>query len=414
MPFTRKFIRDEGLNFEEGHADVPLCGPARVSLLTGMSITSHEVDVNATWSKFIASPLDLNSRTIATFLSAAGVACGHFGKYINGHAVESIDVPPGWKRWVEVMGDGKEDSRVNEDGEQYDLVEGVNASTYAAQKCAEFISDPENALTGWFAHYCPTSPHRPYTPSEHYAGMYDGQRRDVPSTNEANEGKPGWMKKLDPATGHQSEFEGKKEELRELDQEGIKHIYETLEATGQLENTVIIFTSDNGYHHAEHRLMRKDRPYWESAQVPFFIRGPGVPIGTTTDLVSHVDLFPTTLELMGVDVPSQADGRSLVPLLTPIPPDWRKRLLVTGSSTVGPNPGGANEPSGRWWLLREGVKAFILRESGFRELYWMLSDPYQMYNKAGTADQAMVDRMEEYVRAMKVSSGDARRALEVG
>ena len=411
MPFTRKFIRDIGINFEEGHADVPLCGPARVSLLTGLSVNTHGVDVNATWDKFLASPLGLNHRTIATLLQTAGYATGHFGKYINGHS-RDITVPPGWNRWVETIGDGKEEPWVNEDGAVL-MLEG-SPSIYAAKACAEFIGMASGQ--NWFAQYCPTIPHRPYTPSPDYEHMYDGDRREVPSTNEDNTGgKPHWMRQLPAATGHQSEFEGKKEELRELDQRGIKEIYQTLEATGQLENTVIFFVSDNGYHHAEHRLMRKDRPYWESAQVPFFVKGPGVVSGgLSQSFVNHLDLFPTTLELAGVEAPEH-DGRSLVPLFSSgMSRNWRKRMLVSGSAASGPepNPGGAREPSGQWWLLREGQRAFILRENGHRELYWMESDPYQMRSKAETADQAMVQQMEDYVVAIRSASGDERRRLE--
>jgi N-acetylglucosamine-6-sulfatase len=413
MPFTRKYIRDVGINFEEGHADIPLCGPARVSLLTGMSVNTHQVNVNATWDMFLASPLDLNNRTIATFLKAAEYNTGHFGKYINGHAKDQ-SVPPSWDRWVETIGDGKEEPWVNLDGEILAL--DANPSIFAAQECAAFIS--QLAGQNWFAHYCPTIPHRPYDPSTDYEHYYDGDRRDVPSTNEDNTGgKPNWMRQLPAITGHQSEFEGKKEELRDLDQKAIKHIYQTLEQTGQLENTVIIYVSDNGYHHAEHRLMRKDRPYWESVQVPFFVKGPThMPGGITPPaFVNHTDLFPTTLELVGVEIPPQADGRYLVPFLTPGASfTWRQRMLASGSAASGPepNPGGAKEPSGNWWLLREGVRALILRENGHRELYWMESDPYQMRSKAESADQAMVQRMVHYAVAIRNASGDERRRLE--
>jgi N-acetylglucosamine-6-sulfatase len=411
MPFTRRFIRDAGLNFGEGHADIPLCGPARVSLLTGMSVNTHKVNVNATWNRFLASPLNRNNRTIAKYLYDSGYVTGHFGKYINGHA-QDIEVPPGWSRWVETVGDGQDEPWVNIDGEVVNLEE--NPSIYAAEQCSDFIN--QNNGRQWFAHYCPTIPHRPYTPEPEYEHTYDADRRDVPSTNEDNTGgKPGWMRRLDPVTGHQSEFEGKKEELRGLDQKAIKLIVETLEATGQLENTVIFFVSDNGYLHAEHRLMRKDRPYWESVQVPFFVKGPSHMAGgiTSPAFVNHLDLFPTTLELAGLSVHPQADGRSLMPFLrTDSSLTWRKRMLATGSSTVGPNPGGAKEPSGHWWLLREGPKALILRENGFRELYWMEADPYQLSSKADQADQAMVNRMVDYVVAIRNASGDERRRLE--
>ena len=99
------------------------------------------------------------------------------------------------------------------------------------------------------------------------------------SINEADmSDKPTWMRNLPLAdtAAVQAEYEGKLEELADLDSKGMVPILTALEATGQLANTVIFFISDNGYLHAEHRPRKKDRPYWESSQVPFFVKGPGV------------------------------------------------------------------------------------------------------------------------------------------
>ena len=168
------------------------------------------------------------------------------------------------------------------------------------------------------------------------------------------------------AAAVQAEYEGKLEELADLDSKGMVPILAALEETGQLANTLIFFTSDNGYLHAEHRLRKKDRPYWESSQVPFFVKGPGVKgpdpvrIGRAISnvLVNHTDLMPTTCAIAGVTPPSnQVDGRSMLPYLGANSfSGWRNRMLITSSNDVGPqqNPGGSNEPSGRWWLLREG------------------------------------------------------------
>jgi arylsulfatase A-like enzyme len=215
----------------------------------------------------------------------------------------------------------------------------------------------------------------------------------------------------------QHEYEGKLEELADLDSKGISPILAALEATGQLANTVIFFTSDNGYLHGEHRERHKDLPYWESSEVPFFVKGPGVRSGVRrTALVNHTDLMPTTCAIAGVPLSSlEVDGRSM---LTHLGADsfsgWRNRMLVSGSDDVGPqlNPGGSNDPSGRWWLLREGEKAFIFRENGAKELYWLGSDPYQERSKARTADPALIERLTNTVRDMRAASGATRRQLE--
>jgi N-acetylglucosamine-6-sulfatase len=244
--------------------------------------------------------------------------------------------------------------------------------------------------------------------------------RSVPSINEADmSDKPTWMRNLPLAdtAAIQQEYEGKLEELADLDSKGMRPILEALEATGQLANTVIFFTSDNGYLHGEHRLRKKDRPYWESSEVPFFVKGPGVRSATTRNtLVNHTDLMPTTCQIAGVPLASLGvDGRSMVPYLGAGSfSGWRKRMLITGSNDVGPqqNPGGSNEPSGRWWLLREGQQVFILRENGTKELYSMGTDPYQERSKTRTADPALIARFTTSVKDMRVASGEKRRQLE--
>jgi arylsulfatase A-like enzyme len=402
-----------------------------VSLLTGLSVTTHHCDTNGTWPKFRDSPLQLQQRTVARYVKGAGYATGHFGKYVNGHANDGT-VPPYWDRWCETKGDGSDSggnattpNQGNVDGTWMDLPDGVLPSLWAASRCADFIR--ERISSPWFAQYCPTIPHSPYTPTSDSEHLHDGARRRVPSVNEADmSDKPQWMRELPlvnlDATQH--EYEGKMEELADLDSKGISPILAALAETGQLANTVIFFTSDNGYLHGEHRERKKDLPYWESSEVPFFVKGPGVRDKvpstqrvTRTALVNHTDLMPTTCEIAGVPLSSlDVDGRSMLPYLNADGFfNWRKRMLVSGSDDVGPqlNPGGSNDPSGRWWLLREGEKAFILRENGAKELYWMGSDPYQERSKARTADPALIERLTTTVRAIREASAEDRRRLEV-
>jgi arylsulfatase A-like enzyme len=424
MPVTTQNIRDLGIDFTLGSADIPLCGPARVSLLTGLSVTTHKCDTNeTTWSKFLSSPLVLQERTVARYVKSAGYATGHFGKYVNGYASDGR-VPPHWDRWGATRGDASDaggnvttPNQVNEDGTWVDLT-GVSTSVWAAERCAEFVRERVNSP--WFAHYCPSIPHAPYFPSPDSEHLYDGARRSVPSVNEADmSDKPTWMRNLPLAdtAAIQQEYEGKLEELADLDSKGIRPILAALEDTGQLANTVIFFTSDNGYLHGEHRLRKKDRPYWESSEVPFFVKGPGVRSATTLNtLVNHTDLMPTTCQIAGVPLASlQVDGRSMLPYLgTGSFSGWRKRMLITSSNDVGPqlNPGGSNEPSGRWWLLREGNLVFILRENGTKELYTMGTDPYQERSTHRTADPALIERLLTKVKEMRVASGEKRRQLE--
>src|SRR5215218_3531530 len=422
MPVTRQKIRDLGIDFTLGSADIPLCGPARVSLLTGLSVTTHKCDTNLTWQQFLGSPLgDLQERTVARYLKGEGYVTGHFGKFVNGHGVGGTPSTY-WDRWCATEGSGSEaltGNQANVDGTVIDLPDGLPTSVWAAERCADFMRARQDSA--WFAQYCPTIPHFPYTPTSDSEHLYDGARRRVSSVNEADmSDKPQWMRDLPLVNldSTQAEYEGKLEELADLDSKGISPILAALEATGQLANTMIFFTSDNGYLHGEHRERKKDLPYWESSEVPFLVKGPGVRSGTTRNaLVNHTDLMPTTCEIAGVPFSSlEVDGRSMLANLgADTFSGWRKRMLVSGSDDVGPqfNPGGSNDPSGRWWLLREGEKEFILRENGAKELYWRGSDPYQERSKARTADPALIERLTNSVKDMRAASGATRRQLEV-
>jgi len=425
MAVTREKIREVGIDFTLGSTDIPLCGPARVSLLTGLSVTTHQCDTNRTWEPFRDSPLGLQERTVACYLNDAGYATGHFGKYVNGHASYAT-VPPYWDRWCETKGDGSDSggdlqnpNQANVDGAWIDLPEGLRPSVWAAERCADFVRDRQDSP--WFAQYCPSIPHFPYTPTSRSEHLYDGPiaMRRVPSVNEADMfDKPEWMRDLPLAntTQIQAEYEGKMEELADLDYYGIRPIIEALDATGHLANTMIFFTSDNGYLHGEHRERRKDQPYWESAEVPFFVKGPGVKGGVKgTALVNHTDLMPTTCEIAGVLPLLDVDGRSMLEHLdTGTFSGWRRRMLVSGSDDVGPelNPGGSDDPSGRWCLLREEDKAFILRENGEKELYWMATDPCQERSEVSKADPSLIERLTTSVEEMRKASGETRRQLE--
>ena len=160
--------------------------------------------------------------------------------------------------------------------------------------------------------------------------------------NEGNmSDKLGWMRHLPraDAASLQKEFEGKKEELADLDYRGILLILKALEDAGELDSTMIFFTSDNGYLRGEPRLHAKDHPYWESSMMPFIVKGPGVRRGARRNaFVNHTDLMPTTCEIAGISSASlDVDGRSMLPHLGAAAySGWRKRMRVTGPDDVGP------------------------------------------------------------------------------
>ena len=179
-----------------------------------------------------------------------------------------------------------------------------------------------------------------------------------------------------------------------------------------LANTYIFFTSDNGFHHGEHRIPQgKGRPYEESVRVPLVIRGPkvvppaaGQPRLSTDKLVLNTDYFPTFMELAGAQAqtPSYVDGRSLVPVLTPsATTSWRTAILIEGRKfSEDPEiPVDVNYNTIRT-STDEYTDKYTEYEGGFRELYDLspLADPYELTNTYYSADPTVSPRPERKAR----------------
>jgi N-acetylglucosamine-6-sulfatase len=180
-----------------------------------------------------------------------------------------------------------------------------------------------------------------------------------------------------------------------------------LEAAGELENTYIFFTSDNGFLLGEHRLNKqKDRPYEESARVPLIVRGPGIEAGTTDkDLALNTDLVPTFAELAVLDLDGEeTDGRSFVPLLHGGKPwTWRSSVLLEGFVGKGVRAYGA---------LRTEDYKYVEYDDGERELYDLQDDPYELENAYESADPSLLEDLQRRLEALRDCSGDSCRKAE--
>jgi arylsulfatase A-like enzyme len=160
---------------------------------------------------------------------------------------------------------------------------------------------------------------------------------------------------------------------------GVAKIVAALNATKQLDNTVIVFVSDNGFFHGEHRIpYGKYLPYDPSIRVPLIIRGPGIASDATSSaLVENVDLPATILRIAGAKPLRKLDGRSLVPLLADPTASWSRHAALVES---GPNNVGAPVYAG----LRTERYLYVEYTDGQRELYDLKHDPYELRNVAGT------------------------------
>jgi arylsulfatase A-like enzyme len=174
----------------------------------------------------------------------------------------------------------------------------------------------------------------------------------------------------------QENYQQELESLQAVDR-AVGNVVDELERTGQLDRTLIVFTSDNGYFHGEHRLPReKILPYEPSIRVPLVIRGPGIPAGVhRTQLVSNQDLAPTILDFANVAPGRVEDGTSLFPLIREPGDELGRDLLVEGlfrrRTAASVAFSGVRT---RHWFYAEYT-------SGERELYDLVDDPDELVNR---------------------------------
>jgi arylsulfatase A-like enzyme len=245
------------------------------------------------------------------------------------------------------------------------------------------------------------------------------------SFNEADvSDKPDWIH-YDPLLSEEEiakmdlEYRLRVQAMQAVD-EMIAELITVLKETGQLDNTYVIFTSDNGYHFGQHRLPAgKATPYEEDIRVPFIVRGPGIEPGSTLKgyLTGNVDFAPTIAELAGVVPPVYVDGRSMVGLLNgerPAAGAWRSAYLL---EFYGYNQGDEEQdvpaPNPEYLGLRTNEYLYVEYQGGFIELYDLLADPFEMENIAATADKTVVARLSAQLKALSACTGRQCRELDL-
>jgi N-acetylglucosamine-6-sulfatase len=217
--------------------------------------------------------------------------------------------------------------------------DNLHDTDYFSRRATEFIRNHEQDPNPWFMVVAPTAPHSPARFAKRHAGMFRGAEMPKPASfNEADvSDKPLWVRRQ-PRLGArgvrkvEEHWRRVQRSLQSVD-DLVGDAVASLSATGQLENTYIVYTSDNGYLFYRHREDGKGAPYEEAIGVPLIVRGPGVPQGAArTQLVANTDWAPTIADWAQVSedrLPDFVDGRSYAPLLAENPPEaWRERLLI--------------------------------------------------------------------------------------
>jgi arylsulfatase A-like enzyme len=421
MPKVLSLIARQGARFQRAYVNEPLCGPSRATILTGKYAQNTKVTTNI-HAQFLAGGNPAS--TVAVGLQAAGYRTGLFGKYLNHYPGPEADgyVPPGWDDWAARLGDRSEpyDYTLNENG-KLDFY-GSGASNHAtdvyATKAVAFIRQAAADDVPFFVALGLHAPHIPSTPARRHADLFlDLAAPRTPAFDEADvSDKPAYIRGLPPFSDEALARidEAYRERVRSLQavDEAVAAIVDTLSATGRLAETYIVFTSDNGWVHGQHRIpQRKRLAYEESIKVPLLVRGPGIAPGIVLDhLVGNADLAPTFAAWAGVTPPGDVDGRSLAPLLqagAPGPESWRQAYPLTQATA-----GSAGLAVPDWRGVRTRDHTYVEYQTGEIELYDTRTDPDQLDNLAGSASPELLGRLARLTEALASCKAEGCRKLE--
>jgi arylsulfatase A-like enzyme len=335
MPQTTEWLREGGTRFPRAFATTPLCCPSRASIFTGRYAHNHRVQTNPE-----ASKLDQET-TIQRYLQDAGYRTAIVGKFLNEWDLSKN--PPYFDRWA-IMTQGYYDAPFNIDGSQQ--VVSQYSTDFIADHASEVMEGFEGARdeVPWFLYVAPYAPHSPYLPAPEYEDAPVGKWDGNPGVRERNKNdKPPYVQNADATlTNGRIARRGQLRLLLSVD-DLVGDMFQTLQATGELDRTLVFFLSDNGFMWAEHGLMGKPYPYRQSADIPLLMWWPGhVAEGAADDrLVANIDIAPTILEAAGESgVSPPMDGWSL------LGGHVRERILVEAWTPVR---------VGRWASMRTGT-----------------------------------------------------------
>ena len=450
MPHVRRLIGDQGVRFANAFSPQPLCCPARASFVTGEYSHNHGV-----WSQ--AEPYGFQAlddrSTLPVWLQDAGYDTVFLGKYLNRYGVQNLRdgqpslryVPPGWTDWRASV-DGVEpgsaldggtyryfDTTLSHNGE-LEPYPGVYQTTLFGRISREVLRERAQSPRPFFYWVSFVAPHHgrpveaddpepvlradgteqvfrnPARPRRVW-GRFDDAIRNVPGYQGERDvsDKPFFIRELPRPTSAEQDgvlanARQRAEALWLVDRQ-VATLFRTLQETGELDNTYVVFTSDNGYFLGEHRMRQgKVLPYEPSLRVPLLIRGPGLPAGQVrSDPFTMIDFAPTVLDAAGVRGPRSLDGVSLLDVARRGDRGWNRGILTeTGPRAVGSDTQESDnflvEQTGPSPLrfsqgVRTGDYLYVEHASHERELYDLRSDPRQLTNLVRRPGEQRVVRL---------------------
>lgn len=387
MPNVESLIAGQGTSFNRAYVSFPLCCPSRATMISGQYMHNHGVHgnfpPNGGWPRFRSH----ESNDLPVWLHQDGYHNVHIGKYMNGYAAMdgSLPVPAGWDEWY---------GKVSEDALyfNYQLIEktGEGATPritfYGDQpldyqtdvfshRAVDFVRDSAPANQPFLLNLWFNSPHGPFNPAPRDLFRLAGTPLPkLPAFNEKDvSDKPKWFRRQARKRLNRAQIKLiANERLRQQEQllsvdESVGELVQQLRAQDMLDDTYIVFASDNGFFRGEHRIASgKYLPYDPASKVPLLIRGPGIPAGGVSDeLVWNGDIAQTILQIAGGSEDPALDGRSLLPYAEN--PALRSTRPVLLEGDTGPGGTGAESAQTSAARARE-ARVGVLGKKGVKNL----------------------------------------------
>jgi len=426
IPRIKAAVADRGATVTNFLFNHPLCGPSRTSILRGQYEHNTGVVTNDdAYAAFVAHGNE--DSNLATWLQSAGYSTALVGKYINGYpnaaGYPQTRIPPGWSYWFGVFNDGYDeyDYTVNDNGTVVHY--GTDREDYATDvltgKALEFLAS-DQATKPFFLMITPMSPHGPAVNAPEYdddfAGVTYPRGAANPSFNEADvSDKPLYIKNLNrfgaPRVSLIDESYRKRLRCMGSIEDMVDAVISALGS--RLENTYVIFTTDNGFHMGEHRLGYGNFPggknnlYEEDISAPLWMRGPGIPAASTvSQLVGNVDIAPTVCEIAGVTPGLAVDGRSFLPLAKGGAIPWRTSYLISR----GGNRSFAGIRSKDNYVFAEFDQ--LRKDEVPGEYYNLVADPHQLNNGYNSLSKGDLAKLRNRVKAFRRCAGATCRVAD--